>query len=107
MDKDRLGVSGSVQARAKWNNHNSKKFPIIMEVDQQKTLLDLNGSSETQASSSIISTPLDLVGGSFAVIESDPGWFVYTVTTDKLSIILFPITSGFIFFFSKQVFSLH
>ena len=87
MDKDRLGVSGSVQ-RAKWNNHNSKKFPIIMEVDQQKTLLDLNGSSETQASSSI-STPLDLVGGSFAVIESDPGWFVYTVTTDKLSIILF------------------
>ena len=33
--------------------------------------LGLNGSSETQASSS---TPFDLVGGSFAVIESDPGW---------------------------------
>lgn len=45
-----------------------------MEVDQPQSLLDLNGSSETQASST--STPLDLVGGSFAVIESDPGWFV-------------------------------
>ena len=106
MDKDRLGVSGSVQARAKWNNHNSKKFPIIMEVDQQKILLDLNGSSETQASSSI-STPLDLVGGSFAVIESDPGWFVSSKLNRQTIYHSFPITSGFFFFFSKQVFSLH
>ena len=49
-----------------------------MEVDlvnhHPQTLPDLNGSSETQASS--ISTPFDLVGGSFAVIESDPGSFV-------------------------------
>lgn len=49
-----------------------------MEVDlvnhQPQSLLDRNGSSETQASST--STPFDLVGGSFAVIESDPGSFV-------------------------------
>lgn len=32
--------------------------------------VDHHGTSETQASTS---TPFDLVGGSFAVIESDPG----------------------------------
>jgi hypothetical protein len=43
---------------------------VDLVVDQPPTLLGLNGSSETQASSS---TPFDLVGGPFAVIESDPG----------------------------------
>jgi hypothetical protein len=41
-----------------------------MEVDLVDQPPGLNGSSETQASTS---TPFDLVGGSFAVIESDPG----------------------------------
>ena len=39
-------------------------------VDQPQPLLGLN-DSETQASTS---TSFDLVGGPFAVIESDPGW---------------------------------
>ena len=44
----------------------------LVPVDQP---LGHNGSSETQASAS---TPFDLVGGSFSVIESDPGWsFLY------------------------------
>ena len=64
-----------------------------MEVDQPQTQLDQNGSSETQAS-----TPFDLVGGSFAVIESDPGWFVPR---------LYSVYSHGWVFISKQVFSLH
>lgn len=66
-------------------------------VDQPQTLLDLNGSSETQATST--STPFDLVGGSFAVIESDPGLFVpilYSYSSHGYSLIFIP-----------QVFSLH
>lgn len=43
----------------------------LVPVDQPQSLPGRNGSSETQASAS---TPFDLVGGSFSVIESDPGW---------------------------------
>jgi hypothetical protein len=47
-----------------------------MEVDHQpQTLLGPNGPSETETETST-STPFDLVGGSFAVIESDPGLVV-------------------------------
>ena len=43
-----------------------------MDLVDHQTQLGPNGPSETQTSTS---TPLDLVGGSFAVIESDPGRF--------------------------------
>ena len=51
-----------------------------MEVDP----LGVNGSFETQASTS---TAFNLVGGPFAVIESDPGWlfidFKHSLTTES------------------------
>jgi hypothetical protein len=45
---------------------------LVDHQHQPQTQLGSNGPSETQTSTS---TPFDLVGGSFAVIESDPGWF--------------------------------